>query len=213
MALAPVLAGTIRTRLHSPCDLNHILTHIFRCGPNCGIAHGYRKGPARAGGWERKRDELSCEETARPAKPAHRTRPGSGAAGGSQSGLSAGRRHRAVFSRSQAGSVWLWPDKLVVVRRRYGGGTSTDSRRSAACWAYRRSRPPIPTDRDHLFRTIATSSAARVLTAPLDDGGDVSLLGVGQARREAVPVVNRRDPRATRSALMADAAACAGGPC
>ena len=80
-------------------------------------------------------------------------------------------------------------------------------------WAYRRSRPPIPTDRDHLFRTIATSSAARVLTAPLDDGGDVSLLGVGQARREAVPVVNRRDPRATRRALTADAAARAGGPC
>jgi hypothetical protein len=32
---------------------------------------------------------------------------------------------------------------------------------------------------------------ARVLTAPLDDGGDVSLLKVGQARREAVPA--RRD--------------------
>jgi hypothetical protein len=78
--------------------------------------------------------------------------------------------------------------------------------------AYRRSRPPIPTDRDHLFRSIATS-VARVLTAPLDDGGDVSLLKVGQARREAVPVVNRRDPRATRSALTAGAAARAGGPC
>jgi hypothetical protein len=47
-------------------------------------------------------------------------------------------------------------------------------------------------DRDHPFRRIATS-AARMLAAPLDDGGDVSLLGVGQARREAVPVVNRRD--------------------
>ena len=57
----------------------------------------------------------------------------------------------------------------------------------------------IPTDRDQLFRSIATR-AARVLRAPLDDGGDVSLLWVGQARREAVPVVNRRDPRATRSA-------------
>src|SRR6516165_7893058 len=82
-----------------------------------------------------------------------------------------------------------------------------------AAWAYRRSRPPIPTDRDHLFRMIATSSEARVLTAPLDDGGDVSLLGVGQARRGAVPVVNRRDPRTTRRALTADAAARAGGPC
>jgi hypothetical protein len=37
-------------------------------------------------------------------------------------------------------------------------------------------------DRDQLFRSIATS-AARVLVAPLDDGGDVNLLRVGQARR------------------------------
>ena len=36
-------------------------------------------------------------------------------------------------------------------------------------------------DRDHLFRSIATS-VARVLTAPLDGGGDVSLLMAGQAR-------------------------------
>ena len=78
--------------------------------------------------------------------------------------------------------------------------------------AFRRSRPLIPTDRDHLFRSIATS-LARVLMAPLDDGGDVSLLWVGQARREAVPVVNRRDPRSPRSAFAADAAARAGGPC
>ena len=48
------------------------------------------------------------------------------------------------------------------------------------------SRPPVPIDRDQ---------GGVVLTAPLDDGGDVSLLFVGQARREAVPVVNRRDPR------------------
>ena len=33
------------------------------------------------------------------------------------------------------------------------------------------------------------------------------------ARREAVPVVNRRDPRATRRALAADAASRAGGAC
>lgn len=37
----------------------------------------------------------------------------------------------------------------------------------------------IPTDRDQLFRWIATN-AARVLT-PLDDSGDVSLLWVGLA--------------------------------
>src|SRR2546430_7494557 len=78
--------------------------------------------------------------------------------------------------------------------------------------AFRRWRPGIPTDRDHPFRSIATS-VARVLTAPLDEDGDVSLLSVGQARREAVPVVNRRDPRATRRAQIADAAARAGGPC
>jgi hypothetical protein len=58
-----------------------------------------------------------------------------------------------------------------------------------AARAYRRSRPPIPTNRDHLFRSIATS-VARVLTAPLDDGGDVSIFWFGQARREAVPVGN-----------------------
>jgi hypothetical protein len=47
---------------------------------------------------------------------------------------------------------------------------------------FRRLRPPIPTDRDQLFRSIATS-AARVLTAPLDDGGgDASRLVFGQAQ-------------------------------
>ena len=83
--------------------------------------------------------------------------------------------------------------------------------RVAGC-AFRRSRPLIPTDRDQLFRSIATN-AARVLRAPLDDGGDVSLLWVGQARREAVPVVNRTVLRVPRSAHTADAAARAGGPC
>jgi len=78
--------------------------------------------------------------------------------------------------------------------------------------AFRRLRPLIPVDRDHLFRSIATS-VARVLVAPLDVAVDVSLPRVGQARQEAVPVVNRRDPRATRSALTADAAARVGGPC
>jgi hypothetical protein len=66
------------------------------------------------------------------------------------------------------------------------------------------SRPLVPIDRDQ---------GSVVLTAPLGAGGDVSLLFGGQARREAVPVVNRRDPRVTRSALTADAAARAGGPC
>jgi hypothetical protein len=37
------------------------------------------------------------------------------------------------------------------------------------------SRPPVPIDRDQ--------PVARVRTAPLDDGGDVSLLWIGQARR------------------------------
>ena len=78
--------------------------------------------------------------------------------------------------------------------------------------AFRRLRPLIPVDRDHLFRSIATS-VTRVLVAPLDVAVDVSLPRVGQARQEAVPVVNRRDPRAPRSALTADAAARVGGPC
>ncbi|MGE5771900.1 MAG: helix-turn-helix domain-containing protein [Hyphomicrobiales bacterium] len=78
--------------------------------------------------------------------------------------------------------------------------------------AFRRLRPLIPVDRDHLFRLIATS-VARVLLAPLDGAVDVSLARAGQARQEAVPVVNRRDPRATRSALTADGAARVGGPC
>jgi len=86
-----------------------------------------------------------------------------------------------------------------------GGG-----KRPKECW--NESHTAHTDDRDHPFRSIATS-VARVLTAPLDDGGDVSLLVARQARREAVPVVNRRDPRVTRSALTAGAAARAGGPC
>jgi hypothetical protein len=42
-------------------------------------------------------------------------------------------------------------------------------------------QPGHTDDRDHLFRSIATS-VARALTAPLDGGGDVSLLMAGQAR-------------------------------
>ncbi len=78
--------------------------------------------------------------------------------------------------------------------------------------AFRRSRPLIPIDCDHSFRSIATS-VARVRIAPLDVVADVSLPRVGQARQDSVPVVNRRDPRVARSALTADAAARAGGPC
>ena len=48
------LAGTIRWRLQSICELNHILTHIFRCGPNtCGVER------ACASGWVRKRDAMT----------------------------------------------------------------------------------------------------------------------------------------------------------
>jgi hypothetical protein len=78
--------------------------------------------------------------------------------------------------------------------------------------AFRRLRPLIPVDRDHLFRSIATS-VARVLLAPLDVAVDVSVPRAGQARQDSVPVASRRDPRATRSSLTADAAARAGGPC
>ena len=70
-----------------------------------------------------------------------------------------------------------------------------------------RSRPPVPIDRDQCGAAAG---------APLGEAGNVNLPrvdGVGQARREAVRVVNRRDPRATRRALTADAAARAGGAC
>ena len=46
--------------------------------------------------------------------------------------------------------------------------------------AFRRSRPPIPTHRDHLFRLIATS-VARMVRAPLDVFADVSVSGPRQA--------------------------------
>ena len=78
--------------------------------------------------------------------------------------------------------------------------------------AFRRLRPLIPVDRDHLFRSIATS-VTRVHKAPLDVVVDGSLRRVGQVWQDSVPVVNRRDPRVARSALTADAAARAGGPC
>lgn len=52
-------------------------------------------------------------------------------------------------------------------------------------------RPLVQVHCDHLFRSIATS-VTRVLVAPLDVAVDVSLPRVGQARQEAVPVVNRR---------------------
>jgi len=69
------------------------------------------------------------------------------------------------------------------VQRSARKGATADGRwRGHPSAQFRRSRPPIPTDRDQLFRSIATS-AARVLTAPLDDGGgDASRLVFGQAQ-------------------------------
>jgi hypothetical protein len=55
------------------------------------------------------------------------------------------------------------------------------------------SRPTFPIDRDQ---------GGAGVTAPLGDGCDVSPLWVGQGRREVVPVVNGRGPRATRRALQ-----------
>src|SRR5262249_10376992 len=74
-----------------------------------------------------------------------------------------------------------------------------------AAWAYRRSRPPIPTDRDHLFRMIATSSEARVLTAPASYAGAVMIGAITEAVEllGAILVVSkqvaRHDERTRRS--------------
>src|SRR5579864_2001805 len=74
--------------------------------------------------------------------------------------------------------------------------------------ALRRLRPPATTHRDHSLRWIATS-----MKAPLGTLGDSQYSRSASSAVEAVPVVNRRDPRALRSAPTADAAARAGGPC
>ena len=83
-------------------------------------------------------------------------------------------------------------EAVVVATRRLGTAHQKAMRamarpnelsRSPNTCAFRRLRPPIPTDRDHLFRSIATS-VARALAAPLDVDGDVSLPWVGQARQE-----------------------------
>src|SRR6516165_7053211 len=67
----------------------------------------------------------------------------------------------------------------------------------------RRSRSLIPIDPDQ--------SGAVSERAPLD--AFPSQCCLVQVRREPVPVVNRRDPRATRSAPHEAVAACAGGAC
>jgi hypothetical protein len=59
--------------------------------------------------------------------------------------------------------------------------------------------------REHLFRLIAAG-----VTVPSGAFADLSVFVRRQAV-EAVPVLNRRDPRALRSAPTADAAARAGG--
>ena len=69
----------------------------------------------------------------------------------------------------------------------------------------RRSRSPIPIDPDQC--------GAVCVRAPLDAFRDLSVACRCQVRREPVPVVSRRDPRATRSAPIRRVAACAGGAC
>ena len=74
-------------------------------------------------------------------------------------------------------------------------------------------------DGDQPFRRIATTHSDRSrpvwcgVKAPLDAFADFSVRASASSAVEPVPVVNRRDPRATRSAPTADAAARAGGPC
>jgi len=70
-------------------------------------------------------------------------------------------------------------------------------------------------DRDHPLRRIATTCYDRLrpVKAPLGPLGDSQYSCLASSALEAVPVVNRRGPRALRSALTADAAARAGGAC
>jgi hypothetical protein len=70
-------------------------------------------------------------------------------------------------------------------------------------------------DCDHPLRSIATTCYDRLrpVKAPLGPLGDSQYSEMASSGVEAVPVVNRRDPRALRSAPTADAAARAGGPC
>ena len=75
-------------------------------------------------------------------------------------------------------------------------------------------------DPDQPFQAIPITHSDRsrsvwrgVLTAPLDAFRDLSVACRCQVRREPVPVVNRRDPRTTRSAPMRRVAVCVGGAC
>ena len=70
-------------------------------------------------------------------------------------------------------------------------------------------------DCDHPLRSIATTCYDRLrpVKAPLGPLGDSQYSEMASSAVEAVPVVNRRDPRALRSAPTADTAARAGGPC
>ena len=75
-------------------------------------------------------------------------------------------------------------------------------------------------DPDQPFQAIPITHSDRsrsvwrgVLRAPLDAFRDLSVACQCQVRREPVPVVNRRDPRTTRSAPMRRVAACVGGAC
>jgi hypothetical protein len=75
-------------------------------------------------------------------------------------------------------------------------------------------------DPDQPFQAIPITHSDRsrsvwrgVPRAPLDAFRDLSVACRCQVRREAIPVVNRRDPRTTRSAPMRRVAACVGGAC
>jgi len=69
----------------------------------------------------------------------------------------------------------------------------------------RRSRSPIPIDPDQYGAVCCVRRWMHFV---------ISVLPVGcQVRGEPVPVVNRRDPRTTRSAPMRRVAVCVGGAC
>jgi hypothetical protein len=107
-----------------------------------------------------------------------------------------GARHRAVQTSQPISILTLQLPVCISLRIPTIATSHSDS-----------SRPPIPIDRDRC--------GAGFLKAPLDNALHQCLARWANwsSTGEAVPVVNRRDLRATRRALVADAAARAGGAC
>ena len=101
----------------------------------------------------------------------------------------------------------VMPNSIATMRRRPIATLVKTLLRCPCCSVpaqFRRCRSVIPIDADQC--------GVGEVSAPLD-AFLISVFSPRSSTCEAVPVVNRRDPRATRSAPWADAAARAGGSC